>query len=104
MTALWFISVPLIDALSTFLGRLWNKKSIFLSDRSHIHHLLIDAGLNKNLVLLVFLLLCSVSAGFGVFANLTLIAESRQFFGFLTIWFFYFLLIKYPMTNEEKNK
>ena len=104
VTALWFIMLPLIDALSTFLSRLWNRKSMFVADRTHIHHMLLDAGLKKELVLLIFLFISIISSGFGIFANFYLIPESRQFYGFLTIWFFYYLLIKYPLTNNHRKK
>lgn len=103
ITALWFILLPLIDALSTFIGRLWNQKSMFHADRTHIHHMLLDAGLKKEVVLLIFLLISVISSGFGIYANLNSIPESEQFYGFLTIWFFYFLLIKYPLTNNKKK-
>ena len=102
LTALWLIMLPLIDALSTFLSRLWNRKSMFVGDRTHIHHMLLDSGLKKELVLLIFLLISVISSGFGIFANLNSISEPKQFYGFLTIWFFYFLLIKYPLTNKKK--
>ena len=103
VTALWFILLPLIDALSTFLTRLWNRKSMFHSDRTHIHHMLLDSGLNKWKVLLVFLIISILSAVFGIFANINSIPEPEQFYGFLTIWFFYFLLVKYPLVSN-KNK
>jgi UDP-GlcNAc:undecaprenyl-phosphate GlcNAc-1-phosphate transferase len=102
VTALWLVLLPLIDALSTFLSRLWNRKSLFLGDRNHIHHILLDAGLEKWKVLLIFLIISIISAGFGVFANLNSISEPTQFYGFLTIWFFYFLLVKFPLTNNRK--
>ena len=57
VTALWLVLLPLIDALSTFLSRLWNRKSLFLGDRNHIHHILLDAGLEKWKVLLIFLII-----------------------------------------------
>jgi UDP-GlcNAc:undecaprenyl-phosphate GlcNAc-1-phosphate transferase len=104
ITALWFILLPLIDALSTFMGRLWNQKSMFHADRTHIHHMLLDAGLKKEVVLLIFLLISVISSGFGIYANFNSIPESEQFYGFLTIWFFYYLLIKYPLTNNNKKK
>ncbi len=104
VTALWLIMLPLIDALSTFLNRLWNKKSMFIGDRTHIHHMMQDAGLKKQTVLLIFLLISILSSGFGVLANLNSIPESTQFYGFLTIWFFYYLLIKYPLTHSDKSK
>ena len=103
ITALWFIMLPLIDALSTFLSRLWNRRSMFVADRTHIHHMLLDAGLKKEVVLLIFLFISVASAGFGIFANFNSISESKQFYGFLTIWFFYYLLIKYPLTNNNKK-
>ena len=103
ITALWFILLPLIDSLSTFLTRLWNRKSMFQSDRTHIHHMLLDSGLNKWKVLLVFFIISIFSAAFGIFADIYSIPEPEQFYGFLTIWFFYFLLIKYPLANN-KNK
>ena len=104
VTALWLIMLPLIDALSTFLSRLWNRKSMFVGDRTHIHHMLLDSGLKKELVLLIFLFISIISSCFGVFANFYSIDESTQFYGFLTIWFFYYLLIKYPLTNADKKE
>lgn len=103
ISALWFILLPLIDALSTFLSRLWNRKSMFLADRTHIHHMLLDANLGKKQVLLIFLLISILSSGFGILGHLNAIPETRQFYGFLTIWFFYFLLIKFPLTNTKKD-
>jgi len=103
VTALWVILLPLIDALSTFLSRLSKRKSLFLGDRTHIHHMLLDAGLKQWQVLLAFLSVSCLSAGFGIFSNIHSISESNQFYGFLTIWFFYFLLIKYPLVNISEN-
>jgi len=103
VTALWFIMLPLIDALSTFLSRLWNRKSMFIADRTHIHHMLLDFGLKKEVVLLIFLFISLLSSGFGIYANFNSVSDSKQFYGFLTIWFFYYLLIKYPLTNNHKK-
>lgn len=102
VTALWLVLLPLIDSLSTFLTRLWNRKSMFLSDRTHIHHILLDSGLKKWTVLLIFFVISVFSAIFGIFADKNSITESEQFYGFLTIWFFYFLLKKYPSALNKK--
>ena len=103
VTALWIVFLPLIDALSTFLSRLWTRKSLFIGDRSHIHHILLDSGMVKWKVLLVFLIISILTSAFGVFANIYLVAEHYQFYGFLTLWFFYFLLLKFPLTKNIKN-
>ena len=96
VTALWLILLPLIDAMSTFINRIWNSKSMFTGDRSHIHHMLLDSGLEKWKVLLIFLLISILSSSFAVFSVMYNISEYFQFYGFLTIWFMYFLLIKFP--------
>lgn len=103
VTALWFILIPLIDALSTFLTRLWNKKSMFESDRTHIHHMLLDSGFSNRKVLLIVFISSVVSACFGIYAYLIMYPEARQFYGFLTIWFFYALLIKYPLSGRKEE-
>lgn len=44
VTALWLFSVPLMDTLTVITRRIWLGKSPFSADRSHVHHLLNDAG------------------------------------------------------------
>ena len=99
VTALWLILLPLIDALSTFINRVWNKRSMFLGDRTHFHHALLDSGLKKWKVLLVFLSVSLISCGLAFYFVITDTDEPTQFYGFLTVWFFYFLLIKAPEKN-----
>lgn len=38
--------IPFFDILRVFVFRLWQKKSPFRADRNHIHHILIDCGMN----------------------------------------------------------
>ena len=99
VTALWLVLLPLIDSLSTFLSRIWNKKSILAGDRTHIHHLFLDSGLQKWKVLLIFTGISIISASLGVYLFIYSIKEYYIFYGFLTLWFFYFLLIKFPNTK-----
>jgi len=96
VTALWLVLLPLIDALSTFLTRIWKGKAIFKADRSHIHHMLLDTGLVKWKVLVIFIGVSVISAGFGIYALISSIKDYYLFYGFLTLWFFYILLVKYP--------
>lgn len=59
----WFVMVlsplvlPCFDAARVFVVRLLSKKSPFLPDRSHIHHLLQDIGMSQRQVLVVLVLL-----------------------------------------------
>ncbi|MGN6618798.1 MAG: glycosyltransferase family 4 protein [Ilyomonas sp.] len=40
--------IPLLDTLRVFTIRIWNKKSPFVADRIHIHHILLDKGLSHR--------------------------------------------------------
>lgn len=42
--------VPLLDTLRVFSIRIFNGKSPFTPDRNHVHHLLLDNGLNHPMV------------------------------------------------------
>ncbi|MET3128824.1 UDP-N-acetylmuramyl pentapeptide phosphotransferase/UDP-N-acetylglucosamine-1-phosphate transferase [Arcicella rosea] len=44
--AIIVLVVPIFDTLRVFIIRLKNKKSPFVADRNHLHHLLIDSGLS----------------------------------------------------------
>ena len=60
------ISYPLLDVIRVFILRLYNGKSPFDPDRSHLHHLLIDKGFShsKSVILIImfqfFLLLFNI--------------------------------------------
>lgn len=51
------LMIPLLDTLRVFSIRIFNGRSPFSPDRNHIHHLLLDKGLNHKHVALCCLLL-----------------------------------------------
>jgi UDP-GlcNAc:undecaprenyl-phosphate GlcNAc-1-phosphate transferase len=53
VTALWLVSVPLMDMLATMLRRALSGRSLMASDRLHLHHTLLDRGLGSRQTLLV---------------------------------------------------
>lgn len=64
VTALWLVTVPLMDMLATMLRRYRYGRSLIAADRSHLHHILMDRGLGsrKTLCLLVvYALACAVT-------------------------------------------
>jgi len=99
--AIWFVFLPLIDALSTFLSRLKAGKAIFSGDRTHIHHLLLDRHLAEWKILIIFFLVSLLSCLFATFATLRSVEDYLLFYGFVTLWIFYFLLIKYPSSKRK---
>jgi UDP-N-acetylmuramyl pentapeptide phosphotransferase/UDP-N-acetylglucosamine-1-phosphate transferase len=46
------LSIPLLDTLRVFTIRIYHGRSPFSPDRNHIHHLLLDRGLNHTWVML----------------------------------------------------
>lgn len=51
VTALWLVSLPLMDMLATMLRRYRRGHKLMKADRSHLHHTLMDRGLGKRQVL-----------------------------------------------------
>ena len=76
--------VPLFDTLRVFSVRIINRRSPFSPDRNHIHHFLLDLGLNHKMVTMVcvgvnilFISLAYVLQALGttlVFLSLTIVA------------------------------
>jgi UDP-GlcNAc:undecaprenyl-phosphate GlcNAc-1-phosphate transferase len=57
------LGLPLADTALAFFRRLRNGTSPFMSDRKHIHHRLIDAGMSHRKAVLVLYLVCSLLTG-----------------------------------------
>ena len=64
--------VPLLDTLRVFSIRIFGRRSPFTPDRNHVHHLLLDTGLNHSKVTLTcltinifFVVLAYVGRGLG---------------------------------------
>jgi UDP-GlcNAc:undecaprenyl-phosphate GlcNAc-1-phosphate transferase len=53
VTALWLVTLPLMDMLATMLRRAKNGRSLIRADRSHLHHTLMDMGLGSRQVLVL---------------------------------------------------
>jgi UDP-N-acetylmuramyl pentapeptide phosphotransferase/UDP-N-acetylglucosamine-1-phosphate transferase len=56
------MAVPLLDTLRVFAIRIRNRRSPFAADRNHIHHILLDCGMNHRMVSLslsLFTIVCT---------------------------------------------
>ena len=68
VTALWLVTVPLMDVLATVLRRYKHGRKLMEADRSHLHHTLMDIGLGRRQTLAVMVgwgVLCA-AAGLGL--------------------------------------
>lgn len=96
--ALYLVLLPLIDALTTFISRIRARKPIWSNDRNHFHFILYDGGVSKINVILIISLITIISCGICVYGHIYQVPEYILFYGFLTIWFFYYLFL-----NEQTN-
>jgi UDP-N-acetylmuramyl pentapeptide phosphotransferase/UDP-N-acetylglucosamine-1-phosphate transferase len=46
--ALGIVLIPVFDTLRVFAVRIWNGRSPFIADKTHIHHLLTRAGFSHS--------------------------------------------------------
>lgn len=53
-TAVLVMGVPMTDAIITVLRRIFSKRSPFWHDKGHLHHLLLDLGLNQRMIALFY--------------------------------------------------
>jgi UDP-GlcNAc:undecaprenyl-phosphate/decaprenyl-phosphate GlcNAc-1-phosphate transferase len=61
--AIVVLIVPIFDTLRVFIIRLKNKKSPFVGDRNHLHHILIDGGMSHfqaSVILWTFTLISTI--------------------------------------------
>ena len=66
VTALWLVTVPLMDMIATMLRR-WRKgRKLMDADRSHLHHTLMVMGLSPRLTLLLMVCYATVCAFIGL--------------------------------------
>ena len=75
VTALWLVTVPLMDMLATMLRRVKRGLSPMQADNSHLHHILMSMGLGSRQTLL---LLTGYAAGCA-FLGLALEAAPESF-------------------------
>lgn len=68
LAALCIFIVPILDSGSVFFSRVWHKKSPFLPDNNHIHHLVLH--FTKNHVMASLLIVAGLTATLVLFSQL----------------------------------
>jgi len=75
ISAVWFVFLPLTDALLTFFRRVRHSSSIVESDRKHFHHILSDIGIGDYKILIIFLIITIFTSGIAVLSNYWITSE-----------------------------
>ena len=89
VTALWFLALPLIDAVAVLIVRPLRGKSPFSADRIHYHHQMVDRGLSVNTAVALAVLVQSAFIALGIWAWKIGIADHLQLIAFLTLFVCY---------------
>ncbi len=63
--AAWILGVPLLDAATVIVKRMILKQPVFSADRSHVHHLFLDAGYSVNATVIRLAGLQAIMVGVG---------------------------------------
>ncbi len=68
------LSIPVFDTTMAIVRRSRRGTNIFKADKEHVHHLLLQAGLNQRQAML---LLCAISAYFGILSYLCILVPDK---------------------------
>jgi UDP-GlcNAc:undecaprenyl-phosphate GlcNAc-1-phosphate transferase len=91
--------IPLMDVLRVFCIRLSKGKSPFSADRNHIHHLLLNKGLNHSSVTLLLLGLSLVFASCTFlfrYSNINILFAAQ-----ISLFFAFIIIFQYPSTKKK---
>ena len=66
VTALWLVTLPLMDMLATMLRRARQGRKLMEADRSHLHHTLVSMGLSTRQTLVLLLCYATTCALIGL--------------------------------------
>jgi UDP-N-acetylmuramyl pentapeptide phosphotransferase/UDP-N-acetylglucosamine-1-phosphate transferase len=61
------LGVPVLDTLLSIVRRILERRSIFAPDKGHIHHRLLQKGLNHRQVAIIVYVATLIAAGLGMF-------------------------------------
>ena len=99
VSALWFVILPLSDALLTFYRRIKSSRSVFQADRLHFHHLLSDHGASDMTILFIFCVITFISS---LIATLSIIFEISEY---LMLYFYLTIFVSLGLlTSNEKKR
>jgi UDP-GlcNAc:undecaprenyl-phosphate GlcNAc-1-phosphate transferase len=84
--ALWVIVIPLCDCVSLMLRRRKAGRSMFVADRQHLHHYLLNRGLRVGQASAVTAALSVVTAAVGIAGWKLAVPEWVMFVGFVVLF------------------
>ncbi len=90
--ALWFLAVPLFDAVNLLIKRPLQGRSPFAPGNDHLHHMLLSRGFSAKQVVLMLVSTAIALGGIGCIGSLLGASQSLMFQLFVVLFSFYFCL------------
>ena len=100
--AIVVLIVPIFDTLRVFIIRLKDKKSPFIGDRNHLHHILIDSGLSHfqtSVILWTFTLISTI-----LFLTISKTTENTTSLYILIVLFAVYMWIAHILKHKDTNR
>ncbi len=100
--ALWCVAIPLFDFFSVIIIRIFEKRSLIIASKDHVHHMLHNLGFSK-----IKILLLTVTSGLGFLLTGKLIEDNFQalsFSIFIVLFLFYLLIRIYIHLNKKLKR
>jgi UDP-GlcNAc:undecaprenyl-phosphate/decaprenyl-phosphate GlcNAc-1-phosphate transferase len=89
VTALWILAIPLIDAVSILVRRLYAKRPPFAAATDHMHHILMALGCGVNATVGIIVGTALALGILGLIGLYIGLSEQLLFFGFLGLFAVY---------------
>lgn len=85
VSILWLVALPIYELLWTIIRRASRRQSPFAADREHFHHLMLDAGFSVRGAFVLYVLIATGTALFGIGLHYLGMSESLQFAMFVVL-------------------
>ena len=95
VTALWLVSIPLVDCIAVMISRAINGIMPFRPGREHLHHRLLNIGIKPKKILLIIVFSSILFSYLGFLIELIYPdKEYISFYAFCSLSLFYYFLSK----------
>ena len=103
LAALCIFIVPILDSGSVFFSRAWHRKSPFMPDNNHIHHLVLH--FTKNHVMASLLIVASLTATLILFSQIAFtLAHEVAIIIFLLYAFVWYVVLFFIRRRVRKER
>jgi UDP-GlcNAc:undecaprenyl-phosphate/decaprenyl-phosphate GlcNAc-1-phosphate transferase len=100
----WLFGLPVIDTLAVMLHRISQRRSPFMSDRAHIHHMLEHAGLSVGQTVMTMSLMQLLLVASGVLFYLDHVSAAVIFWSFALLFGAYYYLLHHEQVLLRRAK